>query len=71
MRTFRPRRVPDLVVIEPAVHSDGRGILLEAWDEPTIRVDWPTGEPILSEADSYGSTLSRLAKQGLLPEISI
>jgi hypothetical protein len=31
MRAFRPRRLPDLVVIEPAVHSDGRGFLLGTW----------------------------------------
>lgn len=33
MKLFRPPELPDLLVIEPQVHEDRRGFLVEAWQQ--------------------------------------
>ncbi|MEP7158681.1 MAG: dTDP-4-dehydrorhamnose 3,5-epimerase family protein, partial [Chloroflexota bacterium] len=33
-----------------------------AWDDPRAALDWPTGEPILSERDQSNPTLAELAR---------
>jgi dTDP-4-dehydrorhamnose 3,5-epimerase len=37
MNVFRPEPLPELVVIEPAVHSDDRGFLFESWHRDRYR----------------------------------
>ncbi len=34
---FVPQAVPDVVVVEPDVHRDGRGFFLETWHAPKFR----------------------------------
>lgn len=37
------------------------------WDDPTIGVDWPLADPLISSKDEVGWTLRRLQLKGLLP----
>lgn len=39
-----------------------------AWDDPAVRVPWPIPNPVLSDSDSNGLSLSELERRGLLPE---
>lgn len=37
------------------------------WDDPDVNIVWPYKQPLLSERDQQGYSLSALRKEGLLP----
>jgi len=41
--------LPGVLLFEPQVFSDDRGII---WNDPDINIDWPISEPVLSPKDT-------------------
>lgn len=39
------------------------------WDDPSIDVDWPVEDPVLSEKDAAGNSLDVLQNDGRLPSL--
>jgi dTDP-4-dehydrorhamnose 3,5-epimerase len=48
-------------------HPDGEHTL--RWDDPRLVIDWPVGQPIVSEKDEAGLTLDELERAGRLPTL--
>jgi dTDP-4-dehydrorhamnose 3,5-epimerase-like enzyme len=73
-----PTELPGVLVIEPRVFKDDRGLFLEtyhgaryeehgiAWNDPALAIEWPVSEPLLSAKNRSNPNLADVPTE-LLP----